>query len=166
MIRKVYFSLIALFLLSFSMHKYYVSITEADYNQEKHTFEISIKFIGHDLEHALENAGVPNLYLGMEKEVKDADDYLLSYINKHFEINTGNQKVTLNFVGKEIKNDDFIYCYLETDKVKLLNNVSIKNTLLTEIFKAQSNIVYLNVGDEKNSFTLNSANTTGVHQLK
>ena len=50
------------------MHKYYVSITEAEYNAESKTFEISVKFIGHDLERAISNVGAPELYLGTEKE--------------------------------------------------------------------------------------------------
>ena len=55
------------------MHKYYVSITEAEYNVESKTFEISIKFIGHDLEATLTNAGVPELFLGTDKEHEKAD---------------------------------------------------------------------------------------------
>ncbi|MCO6500862.1 MAG: hypothetical protein J5I47_10850 [Vicingus serpentipes] len=166
MVRKLLFSFLALFMLSFVAHKFYVSNTDIAYNKEQRTFEISIKFIGHDLEHALKNAGVPNLYLGTDKEVKDANEYLLNYINKRFEISVNNKKVTYHFIGKEVNNDDDIYCYLETDKLPSLKEITIKNTLLTEVFELQSNLVHLKIGEEKIDFTLNSANTSSSHQLK
>jgi len=166
MVRKFLFSFLTILLFSFAAHKFYVSVTEVDYNKEHNTFEVSIKFIGHDLEHALENAGVPNLYLGTEKELKDADDYLLSYINKHFEIEVDDQKTRLNFVGKEVNNDDAIYCYLETEKLPTFKLVKIDNKLLTEVFKLQSNLVYLKIEDKKIDFTLNIGNSIGLHQLK
>ena len=166
MFRKLLFPILVLLLCGFVAHKFYVAVTEVGHNEERNTFEVSIQFIGHDLEYALENAGVPNLYLGMEKEAKDADEYLLSYINKHVEIKVDNKKTTLHFVGKEVNNDDAIYCYLETDKLPSFNEVKINNTLLTEVFPLQSNLVYLTIANEKIDFKLTSEDTSGSHRLK
>lgn len=153
MIKKVLFSVVAVLLFSFSAHKYYVSITEVELNPESNTLEISIKFIGHDLEAALESAGVPNLNLGIEKEHKKADDFLLKYIQKHFEIRINEKLISYHFVGKEINNKDFIYCYLESEELHSPNKIEFTNTLLTEKYKDQSNILYLKVGDEKFDYT-------------
>jgi len=166
MVRKLLVALLAIFLLSFVAHQFYVSVTDIGYNKENKTFEVSIKLIGHDLEHALEHGGVPKLYLGTEKEREDADEYLMNYIKKHFEIKVDNQKTTLRFVGKEVNNDDAIYCYLKTDKLPSFKEITINNTLLTEVFKEQSNLVYLKIGNEKIDFTLNNANTSGSHSLQ
>jgi uncharacterized protein YlxP (DUF503 family) len=165
LIRKILFSVLALSLLSFVMHKYYVSITEADYNMELKTFEISMKFIAHDLEAALESAGVPKLYLGTEKEHKKAADYINQYINQRFHMVVDGVSLNMNFVGKEINNDDFMYCFFESDSLETPKKITIKNTLLTEIFSEQANTVYLRVGDQKVNYQLNKSKVSETHEL-
>lgn len=148
------------------MHKYYVSITEAEYNVKNQTLEVSIKFIGHDLEHALENAGVPELYLGTLKEDKKANEYLKKYIDAKFQLMFDDKKVNFKFVGKEINNDDFIYCYLESDKIGISKKIEIKNSLLTEIFDEQANIMYLKIGDKKFNYNFTNDLTTASYSIK
>ena len=137
------------------MHAYYVSITEANYNAKKKIFEISVKFIGHDLEKALQINGAPELFLGTPKELEEADKYLMQYINDRFKMNVNGQKLKYKFIGKEVNNDDFIYCFIESDKVDLPKEIKITNTLLIEIFDEQANTVYLKVGDKKLNYSLN-----------
>ena len=148
------------------MHKYYVSITEAEYNAESKTFEISVKFIGHDLERAISNAGAPELYLGTEKENEKADNYINQYINQRFHMVVDGVSLNYSLIGKEIGNDDFLYCFLESNKVETPKKVTIKNTLLTEIFSGQANTVYLTVGDQKVNYQLNKSNVSETHEFK
>lgn len=147
------------------MHKYYVSITEADYNTKSKTFEVSIKFIGHDLEKVLANAGAPQLYLGTPKEVDKADEYIMKYINQRFHMVVDGQSLNYKFVGKEINNDDFIYCYIESSKVESPKKITIKNTLLTEIFSEQANTVYLKVGNQQLNYLLNKGKVSETHEI-
>jgi hypothetical protein len=142
LIKKVIFSILTLSLLSFAMHKYYVSITEAEYNSTSEKFEMSIKFIGHDLERALESSGAPNLFLGTPKELEKTNDYLEAYINQRFHMIVDSKSLNFKLIGKEINNDDFMYCYLESNTVLTPKAITIKNTLLTEIFNEQANPVY------------------------
>ena len=148
------------------MHKYYVSITEADYNATSKTFEISIKFIGHDLEKVLTNAGAPELYLGTAKENEKADEYLMKYINQRFHMVVDGKSLNYSFVGKEINNDDFIYCFIESNKIETPKKITIKNTLLTEIFSEQANTVYLKVGDQQLNYLLNKGKVSETHEIK
>ena len=166
MVRKVFFSIVAISLLSFALHKYYVSITEAAYNSTNQTFELSIKFIGHDLEKALKESGVPQLNLGTEKELIKSDEYLLKYIEKKIHVVVNEKSLAFKFVGKEINNDDFIYCYVESDKIKKPKSITIKNTLLTEAFPGQKNTVYLTIGDNKHTFYFDKDKVIETHQIK
>ncbi len=166
MIKKILFSVLTLSLLSFAMHKYYVSITEAAYNVESEKFEISVKFIGHDLEGALEEAGAPNLYLGTEKEHEKADYYLEQYINQRLHMIVDGESLNCKFIGKEINNDDFIYCYLESNKIASPKKITIKNTLLTEVFNKQANTVYLKVGGQKFNYSLNKGKVSETHTIE
>ena len=164
--KKLLISVFTLFLLSFSWHKYYVSITEAAYNSKSQTFEISIKFIGHDLEHALENVGVPEMYLGEDKEVDKANDYLKKYIDSKFKMSADGKQLKFNFIGKEVNNDDFIYCYIESEKTESPKKITIKNTLLAELFPEQTNMVYLTVGDQKITYVFDKSKVSETHEIK
>lgn len=165
MVKKVFFSIIAIALLSFAMHKYYVSITEANYNATNQTFELSIKFIGHDLEKALIEGGVSELYLGTEKENSKANEYLMKYIEKKIHVVVNDKSLAFKFIGKEINNDDFIYCYIESDKVENPKTITIKNTLLTNVFSGQKNTVYLTIGSEKHTFNFDKAKVIETRQI-
>jgi hypothetical protein len=141
--------------VAFAPHEYFVSVTEAEYSEDSQTFQMTMKFIGHDLEKALSEAGVPELNLGTVKEDKSANKYILDYINKTFQFSVNEKKLTLQMVGNEVGNDDFIYCYIETEKVRKPKNITIENSMLTEVFAAQENIVYLTINTKKNSFSFN-----------
>jgi hypothetical protein len=164
-IKKAIFSSIAIVLLSFTMHKYFVSITDAAYNPKSQTLEISIKFIGHDLEHSMETAGVPELFLGEEKESDKANDYLKKYIDGKFKVIADGKQMSFKFIGKEVNNDDFIYCYLESEKLDLPKKIEIKNSLLTEVFSEQVNTVYLKVGDNNLTYTFNKNKVSETHKI-
>lgn len=166
MTKKILFLFLPIVLLSFAMHKYYVSITEAEYNAKTKSFEISIKFIGHDLEKALSSAGTPNLYLGTPKEIEKANYYLKKYIEKRLIMKVDGKPLTYKFIGKEINNDDFIYCFIETDQLESPKKITIKNTLLTEVFDEQANTVYLKVGNQQLNYSLNKDKVSETHELK
>ncbi|MBI2281818.1 MAG: hypothetical protein HYU68_14170 [Bacteroidetes bacterium] len=141
--------------MAFSYHEFFVTVTEGEYKETENTFQFSIKFIGHDLEQALSASGIQELNLGTNKELTEADKYLLMYINKHFSINCNDKNIPIKMIGKEVGNDDFIFCYLESEKVENIQNIEIKNTLLTEVFSAQENILHLKINDKINSISLN-----------
>ena len=165
MIKKLFFGVFVLVLLSFSLHKYYVSITEAEYNANTQKFELSIKFIGHDLEKALEEAGAPELYLGMEKENPKANEYLKKYLEKRFQMVIKGKTLDFTFVGKEINNDDFIYCFIQSEKVVNPSKITINNTLLTKVFKEQKNTVYLTKGGKKHTLNFDSGKVSQTLEL-
>ncbi len=141
--------------MAFSYHEFFVTVTEGEYKKTENTFQFTIKFIGHDLEKALEISGIPELNLGTKQELTNANEYLLKYINNHFSINCNDKNLILKMIGKEVGNDDFIFCYLESEKVENIQNIEIKNTLLTEVFSAQENILHLKINNEKHSISFN-----------
>ncbi len=148
------------------MHKYYVSITEAEYNAATQTFGISIKFIGHDLEQCLEESGFPALYIGTEKEDKRTDAYLQKFINKRLHIVSDEESLQFKLLGKEVNNDDFIYCYLESQSVKMPKTLTVKNTLLTHTFKEQKNAVHLKINSKKYTFNFDKEKVIETHTIE
>jgi uncharacterized protein YlxP (DUF503 family) len=165
-IKKIVFSGLVIVLMSFSMHKYFVSISEANYNAASQTFEVSIKFIGHDLEKALSEGGVPALYLGTEKEDSKANEYLQKYIEKKMHFVADGKSLAFHFIGKEINNDDFIYCFIESEPITNPTKITIKNTLLMELFPEQKNAVYLTIGDKQLNYSLDKNKVSETHQIQ
>lgn len=165
MIKRFLLAIFSIALLSFAMHKYYVTITEATYNGKRGSFELSVKFIGHDLEKALEESGAPDLYLGTEKESPEADKLIKGYIQKRLQFVVNGKELEWKFVGKEVNDDDFIYCYIESSKTKLVKNITIRNTLLTEVFPAQKNTVYLTLNGNKETFNFHKGSTSETYNL-
>ncbi len=147
------------------MHKYYVSITEATFNGKTATFELSIKFIGHDLEKALEEAGAPDLYLGTEKESDKADEFIKNYIQKRLQFVVNGKALEWKLIGKEVNDDDFIYCYIQSNKTNLVKQITINNTLLTEVFPAQKNAVYLTINGNKETFNFHKGSTSETYNF-
>ena len=166
MIRKTLMVFLTMLLLSFSPHDYFVSITDAEYNATERTFQLTIKFIGHDLEKALAHAGAPDLFLGTPKEHEKANQYILSYINKSFLLKANSKPLVLNMVGKEVGKDDFIYCYLESEKVKKVKTLELENSLLTELFSKQENKIHLNIEGTKKSYSFNKEMTQKTLNLE
>lgn len=165
MIKRFLLAIFSVALLSFSMHKFYVSITEASYNQETTTFELSIKFIGHDLEKALSAAGAPELYLGTDNENKKANKLIENYIQQRLQFVINNKELNWKMIGKEVNDDDFIYCYIESEKVGIPKSITIKNTLLTEVFAAQKNAVYLHLNGEQKTFNFHKGSSIEKYKV-
>lgn len=151
-IATVFFLVIS---MSFTYHEFFVSVTEGHYSESEQTLQFTMKFIGHDLEKALEIAGAPNLNLGTKKELPNANEYLLKYISSKFSIKNGDNSVSLNLIGKEVGNDDYIYCYIESEKIKINSTIEVYNALLIEIFSGQENILHFSTSDKKHSITFN-----------
>lgn len=151
-IATVFFLVIS---MSFTYHEFFVSVTEGHYSESEQTLQFTMKFIGHDLEKALEIAGAPNLNLGAEKELPNANEYLLKYISSKFSIKNGDNPVSFNLIGKEVGNDDYIYCYIESEKIKINPTIEVYNALLIEIFSGQENILHFSTSDKKHSITFN-----------
>ncbi|PKP47918.1 MAG: hypothetical protein CVT95_05030 [Bacteroidetes bacterium HGW-Bacteroidetes-12] len=165
MIRKFSLLFLPFLALSFIVHNYYVTIIELNYNDENKKIEIALKFIGHDLEYALQKEGVPNLYLGTEKENSNADSLLYAYINNHFSILINDKEQPLSFFGKEVKSNDNIYCYLESTTVQQISSIEVKSDLLIEYFQEHVTIVYITIGEQRFNFRLNKEKIKENHKL-
>lgn len=157
--------LLTITLFGFTAHKYYVTIAEANHSNASEKLEISLKFIGHDLESVLEKEGITNLYLGTPKEVKNADELLLNYISTHFTVLINDNKQQLSFFGKEVKPNDDIFCYLETKPIQEIKSIEVQSDLFVEYFKEHVTIVYLTIGEQRFNFRLNSEKTNEKHFL-
>ena len=153
-------SILTLILSLFVCHDYHMGKTEISVNIEDKRIEITQFLFIDDLEKALETKGNPFQNLGTKKELATADSLIFLYLDHNIKISKGKQyPKALNFVGKEISEDlsgMFIYLTQEID-IKSKNPYTVTNTLFTELFDDQVNLVYFeHHTGEKDYFVLDS----------
>lgn len=138
-IKLIFFIVIGLIAISNAPHKFYVSNNIIEYNARTKSYEVTIKIFTDDLERACSPNG-ESMFLGGDKEIKDADYLITNYIRKHFKITLNDQLIALSYVGKEI-DPELSQLYFEFQFVDAPNTLSVSNTVLFEHFEDQKNIM-------------------------
>lgn len=159
--KKILFLTLIIPLCSFTMHKYYVSMCEIEYVEEKESMQIILGLFIDDLEVALNKTHNSKLNLATKEEVKNIDSLYIQYLQKNFKIKLNNTSKNFNFIGKEY-NDDIVHFYLEFTNIKELKNFEVTNTCLLHDFEEQQNIVKLKVNKFHKTFYLDKKNTKGL----
>ena len=138
------------------LHEFHITHTTIHYNSEKESFEITIKLAVEDLEKALNDQGVPELKIGTTKEHEKADQYMLDYVQQRLKIQTNNTPTEFTWIGKEVSKDlHDVYIYTEITDCKngKLKSLEVENTIFTEIFSDQANVVLIEFHDAKHNLT-------------
>ncbi|WP_343330265.1 DUF6702 family protein [Polaribacter staleyi] len=148
-------------LLSFSAHKYYLSLTQIEYRSELHTVQITINVFIDDIETALNKDYNIDLQLDTKKELKDNDVYFKKYLNQKLHLKIDDVSKTFNYIGKEY-DGDLVYFYLEIEDVTGVNTIEISNKILTTHFPQQQNLIKSKVGKKHKSILLNAKNDKGL----
>jgi hypothetical protein len=164
MTKKILRSLTLLLLLSilgaWLMHKFYVSLTEIRFNPETERIEVSMRIFPDDLDRALmEKTGI-HTQLATELEPPGADSLLMDYLLEGFYIVVNGERIVLNYLGKEPE-ADAIWCYLESEKTSQPATLKVYQTLLTETFEEQVNIIQVYQGKWNRGLLLNRQEPSG-----
>lgn len=140
-------------LLSVNAHKFYVSVTEVAYVNEKKSVQIITRIFIDDLENALRQRYNKHLTFAPENEAEEVEIYLERYLKDKISIQINDKIVAVKYVGREYDND-IVFCYLEITDVKEIKSFQISNKVLFESFDDQQNIVKLKINDQNKSVIL------------
>ena len=138
--KKFLFLLCILPLFAFNAHKYYLSLTQIEYNTKSKSIEIIINVFIDDLETSLTKAYNQKFELDTKKEIKNTDKYFREYLEQHLLFKIDNKKVQYNYIGKEY-DGDVVFFYLEIKDIKDVKEISIHNTILIDEFPDQQNLI-------------------------
>lgn len=133
-------------------HPFYVSVTQIDYKEK--TLQITLKIFIEDLEKALNTAGKPSLNLGEKSEIKESEQYIQEYLKGKFRVTINNTPQMYSYVGKEEENDA-VWVYLEISTIENVNSLEVYNSIITEQYSEQTNLVHTNIDGTKKSLILN-----------
>jgi hypothetical protein len=155
--KKTYLLLCILPLLSFSAHKYYISLTEINFIKEKETVQIIMNVFMDDLEFTLNKENDINLQLTTDRELANNDIYFSTYLKENFSLKINNKEVIYTYLGKEY-DADIIYFYLEITHIQEITSLEVVNKVLMKDFKKQQNMIKVNLEKEKKSVLLSIEN--------
>ncbi len=142
-------------------HEFHASKCLIEYKASEKTLEISLHLFVDDVEEALRRKGADQLFLCTEKESSQATTYLERYLRQGLQLQLDGRDCSLRFVGKEPSEDwQGMWCYAEVTEVPVFKELVLNNTLLTEVFSDQKNLVNV-VGpkQKKNSLLFHAQKT-------
>ncbi|MFK7001833.1 DUF6702 family protein [Flavobacterium oreochromis] len=162
MIKKITLYLIAFFLLSsFTIHKFYVSIYQINYEPEKKRLQITTRIFIDDFNQVLFSKYHIKTALGEKEETERDVELMKKYLHETFKIKINGKFKSLYFVQKEIEGNVLVG-YYKIENVSKLKLLEIYNNALLELNDEQQNLIHINNKGMKNSFLFSGNNTSGV----
>jgi len=153
-----------LFLLGFCpallhAHEFYISITTIHHQEATEKLSIRVKIFVNDLEESIFQEQGIRLGLWKNVPIENAQAYVADYVCSRLSISINGTPIPLQFQQQrvesaEVVEDHVIVCQLATDKVPDINQIKVYNTLLTETFDAQTNIVNIRANDSRKTINL------------
>ncbi|MBG6128560.1 hypothetical protein IWQ47_000750 [Aquimarina sp. EL_43] len=159
--------LLFLFVVSVSLssfttaHKFYVSVTQVDYNAKQQSLQIVSRVFVDDIEELLKVRYDESTNLDKDEESLRVDKNLATYLGQKLQFVVNGEEVSFTFLGKEYE-DDLIICYLEIENITSLNTIEITNQVLMDLFEEQQNIVHVKKGNQRKSLILEKEKALGM----
>ena len=151
-----------LFLSSFAVHKFYVSVTQIDYVPSKKRIEITSRIFIDDFEKALNKRYNKKVNLTSTRELPEAEELIKGYLKEKIKISINKKPQEIEFLARELEGDVLIL-YTKIAISKKINTFEIYNSLLTEVYSDQQNIVHTNINGNKKSLLM--TNTTSKDKI-
>lgn len=140
-------------LLSTSLHKFYVSVTEIEFVKEKKQVQLISRIFIDDFENVLRERYDQHLTLDAKNDNAKINALIEQYLNSKIAIKINGKDVNFKFIGKEYDND-IMFCYLQIDDIKEVKTFGITNRLLFDKFQEQQNIVKFKINSKNKNIIL------------
>jgi hypothetical protein len=148
-------------LCSFTMHKFYMSVTQIQHHAGINELQITSRYFVDDLNTELEKIHKRKFYLGSSKETKEDVAQMQQYILDHFSLKIDGKKLTLQWLHNQLE-DDVMLCYLLVSNVKKVTSIEVTNTCLFGQLPDQQNMVHVEVQGKKKTALLTKDKFTEV----
>ncbi|MFD2828694.1 DUF6702 family protein [Leeuwenhoekiella polynyae] len=152
---------VAVPLMAAGLHKYYFSVTQADYDATDHALKMVTRVFYDDLEKVFQERYDKSIKVDASYDQKKLDGYIKTYFEGKFIVRINGEKQPLHYIGHKDE-IDYVVCFFEVTDIQNLKRIEIENTLLTDLFPEQKNVVHVKAGSEKKSFLLTRENDKAV----
>ena len=148
-------------LLSFTIHKFYVSIYQINYVANKKRVEITARLFVDDLNAVLEKNYHKKTFLGLENEAPEDLVLLKKYLSTHLLLKINGTTKQFVFFNKELETNVLV-CYLKVSNVSKVTSFEIQNDAFMELNSEQQNIIQATISGQKQSLLLTIDNVKGT----
>ena len=165
MVRRLYRRLLAGWVLvllgcwsvgAVAIHAFHTSLTQMQYNAKARAFEVSLRVFTDDLELALSKEAGQKVKL---EAANQHDAHVENYVKKHFALTDAKgQRKALTYVGKEFE-ADATWIYLEIPWDGSGKGLQLENSIFTELFSDQVNMVNLSYPSSKRTYLFKADDT-------
>ena len=113
-----------------------------------------------DIETALNKDYNINLQLTTKEELKNNDVYFKKYLKEKLTFKIDGVAKEYIYIGKEY-DGDLVYFYLELENINKVNTIEVTNTILTNHFPNQQNLIKSKIGKKHKSILLTKDESYG-----
>lgn len=152
-LKKSFLLFLIIPLLSFSAHKYYLSLTQIKFKEASNSIQIITNVFMDDIETALNKDFNIDLQLTTKRELKNNDVYFETYLRSKLQFKIDTIAKEFTYIGKEF-DGDLVYFYLEIENISKVSSIEITNKILLKHFPKQQNLVKSKVGEKNKSVLL------------
>lgn len=144
-----------------SFHPIHVSVTDIVLDEQERELEITMRIFTDDLELSIRNARKePELDLLNPGKGRTTEELVREYVMQRFSLVIDGKKQMLKFLGIE-QETDAIVCYIQAPDVKRWRTMEVTNSVITETYDDQSNLVHLTVKGKVRSHRLTRYQSSG-----
>ena len=145
---------VVLFVAYVLTHPFHVSVSEIKYKEDKKVIQISSRIFLDDLEIALRSySGNEKLDITKELDWNIIEVSLGKYILENLKVYNEKGELQTSYIGAEIEKD-VMWVYVEIEKVKKLKTITVWNSILTDTFDDQENIIHFRAFEKVKSTRL------------
>jgi len=160
-IKKQILLLLIVPFFAFTAHKYYISLTQIEFNNSKNSIEVITNVFIDDIETVLNAIHSKKFKLDTKNELKDSDTYFNQYLQNNLAFKVNGKSVEFQYLGKEY-DGDVVFFYLEIKNIKSVTKIEVENSLLIKHFPKQQNLVKSKVNKKHKSALLTKSAQTGT----
>ncbi|SHF35552.1 hypothetical protein SAMN05444377_10756 [Flavobacterium fontis] len=163
MSKRLLMGCLGLWLLTsgFSAHKFYVAIFQVDHNASKKRMEITARVFADDLNSALDKKYKTRHHLATDQETEADIADMKKYFAAHLRLTIGGQPKTLQFKSKALDGNVYV-CYFSIPDVSKATPMEVENTVFTELFEDQQNMMHFQYNGTKQTLVLTGENSKGM----
>jgi hypothetical protein len=154
--------LISIFLSSLLilLHPLHISVTEITLDEKEKELEIMVRIFADDLERAIRNTKKDASISLLNASTTTTNKLAWEYLQPRLKLNIDGAVQAVNYLGHEADEDVLVF-YIQAQPVKEFGTISITNTIITEFYEDQANLINVTVKDETKSLRLMRNNPSG-----
>ncbi|WP_235921995.1 DUF6702 family protein [Flavobacterium phycosphaerae] len=123
--------------------------------------QITTRIFIDDLNEALRNKYHKKTFIGTERETPEDVVLMKKYMSEKFKVTINGQPKAMNYLSNELENN-VVICYLNVRDISKVTSLEVENSILTEVYSEQQNIIQFNNNGKKQSLLLTNETTKGT----